>query len=145
MCIGLNLDAHQPSVLQRGHSARQQLDDQSQHDYESDCSRHNDFSPRHHYRCRSSDLFSVAVSNPVTMWIFWTWLTFDQQTIFGCSFFSADADNNVIAVTSDFWIFWSATLPATVAVLLLYGWWSRRGQWKVGKYRHHSHLHGGKR
>ncbi|MCJ1270366.1 hypothetical protein MMC22_010262 [Lobaria immixta] len=65
-------------------------------------------------------------------------------TIFGCGFFSTDDDKKAIVVTSDFWIFWCATVPATAAVLLLYSWWSRGSHWNLGKHRRLFHLQRGK-
>ncbi|KAL4923146.1 uncharacterized protein BDV17DRAFT_277947 [Aspergillus undulatus] len=49
------------------------------------------------------------------------------STIFGSQFFNTAQDNASIEVSKDFWIFWVISIPLTLAVLLGWSLWQRRG------------------
>ncbi|KAL2812566.1 hypothetical protein BDW59DRAFT_167780 [Aspergillus cavernicola] len=49
------------------------------------------------------------------------------STIFGSQFFNTAPDNASIEVSKDFWIFWVVSIPLTLAVLLGWTLWRKRG------------------
>ncbi len=54
------------------------------------------------------------------------------------SFFGTTSSNDDLLVSSQFWIFWSVTIPLTVVVLITYTFWAQRAEvrdWYADKRR----------